>query len=66
MTATINLDVLRNSLAKKEMSLTEMLAKAGHFGSMGTRIMKGYPLRVKTIGKIANVLEIDPAELISK
>ena len=66
MTAIINLEVLKDSLCRKAMSLTELLAKAGHFGSMGTRINKGYPVRVKTIGQLAKILEVDPATLISK
>lgn len=66
MTAIINLDVLKLCLARKGMSLLDALTKAGHFGSMGTRIMKGCPIRVKTIGNIAQVLEVDPETLISK
>ena len=66
MTAKINLAMLCELLCRNSISLAEVLKQAGHSGSMGTRITKGQPLRTKTIGNIAKVLNADVADLIVK
>ena len=66
MTAKINLDVLFAALCRNSVSLAEILEKAGHSRSMGTRITKGGAVRSKTIGSIAEALGIEVTDLIAK
>lgn len=50
-------------MAAKEMKQSDLLAQAGISQAVINRIQTGQPIKPTTFGKIARVLDCDPAEI---
>lgn len=60
----LNTEMLRNEIARREMSLTEFSNKARIPLATLQRALSGGEPRVKTLGQIANALGVEPYQVL--
>ena len=53
-------------LARRAMSIRQLLKKAGIASQVIGHVKNGHKLTTKTVGKICNALECDPSELVKE